>query len=98
MARPDGWNADGFPPPLPKEARQYKKPWRGKVNAVSVNVRLTYAQATALGHMVGAVSGYPDVLESLFPDGRERRAAAAAADVVAAVARGVAEGRRGEVA
>ncbi len=52
-----------------------------------VTIEVTPAQLRALLHLVGASADHPDVMASLFPDGRERKAAVGAADAVSAAYR-----------
>lgn len=52
------------------------------ITGVYVEVRLTRAQARALDYIISNSMDYPDVVESLFPDGRERKTAERAAEII----------------
>lgn len=57
---------------------------RAQVRATSryVVMRMTHKQLDALAHALGNSTLSPDVMETLFPDGRERRLAQEAARIV----------------
>lgn len=47
-----------------------------------VTLRMTHKQLRALFHALGNSVDFPDAMEALFPDGRSRRRAYEAAEIV----------------